>query len=73
MNLKIKVAEKKLQRASKNLDKWERKFYERQHELQDLYKQTSGQNIHDEAAQIEADMAAMSAWDDGVVIREDKK
>ena len=73
MKLKIKLAEKRLKKASKKLDKWETLFYERQHELQDLYKQTSGQNIYDEKAQIEADMAAMSAWDDGVIIREDKK
>lgn len=73
MKLKIKLAEKRLKKASKKLDKWEVLFYKRQHELQDLYKQTSGQNIYDEKAQIEADMAAMSAWDDGVVIREGKK
>lgn len=73
MKLKIKLAEKRLKKASKKLDKWEVLFYERQHELQDLYKQTSGQDIHDEKAQIEADMAAMSAWDDGVIVREDKK
>ena len=73
MKLKIRLAEKRLKKASKKLDKWEVLFYERQHELQDLYKQASGQDIHDEKAQIEADMAAMSAWDDGVIVREDKK
>lgn len=70
MRLRIKLAEKRLQRASKNLDKWEARFYHRQRVLQDLYKETSKQNIHDEAAMIEADLVALSAWDDGVVVKE---
>ena len=69
MNLKIKLAEKRLQRASRNLDKWETRFYERQRDLQDLYKKT--QDPHDDAEQIKADMAAISAWENGVVVKED--
>mgnify|MGYP003443391983 CR=1 FL=1 len=72
MKLKIKLAEKRLKKASKKLDKWEVRFYERQRVLQDLYKESSKQNIHDEAAMIEADLVALSAWDDGVVVKEKK-
>lgn len=73
MNLKTKIAEKKLQIASKKVDKWEKLFYERQYNLQRLYTQNRALDIHDDASRIEADMAAFSAWEDGVVVKEEKQ
>lgn len=72
MKLKTKIAEKKLQTASKKVDKWEKLFHERQYNLQRLYSQSRRQDIHDDASRIEADMAAFSAWEDGVVVKEEK-
>lgn len=73
INLKTKIAEKKLQIASKKVDKWEKLFYERQYNLQRLYTQNRVLDIHDDASRIEADMAAFSAWEDGVVVKEEKQ
>lgn len=70
MKIKIKLAEKSLQRASRNLDKWEKLFYERQSKLQHLYKKTRKE--FSDRDQIEADMAAITAWQEGIVIKEDK-
>lgn len=69
MKLKIRLTEKRLQRASRKLDKWEAEFYKLQSDLQNLYRKT--QDPHDDAEQIKADMAAISAWENGVVVKED--
>lgn len=69
MRLKIKLTEKKLQRASRNADKWRERFYERQRALRDLYEEARPKRS--DADQIEADMAAISAWENGVVVKED--
>lgn len=71
MRLKIKRAEKRLRKASRKLDKWEAEFYKLQSDLQNLYRKT--QDPHDDAEQIKADMAAISAWENGVVVKEEKE
>ena len=73
MNIKIKIAEKRLQRASKKLAKYDYKFYHAQRTLRDLYKASNKQDIYDEQAQMEADRVAEEAWKDGVAIKEENE
>lgn len=72
MSIKIKLAEKKMRRISKKLDKYDKAFYAQQRKLRDLYKKETEEDIYDDAAQMEADRVALEAWKDGVVIKEEK-
>lgn len=73
MNIKIKLAEKKMRIISKKLDKYDKAFYAQQRKLRDLYKKETREDLYDNAAQMEADRVALEAWENGVVIKEDNE